>query len=107
MEKYEFAQSQVELAEMAYELYLQGDIDEKEFHTARAEAEKAIADLEWQKMLSAPEDAYGCVIEINAGAGGTEAQDWAAMLARMYTLFAQKKGWKVQIVDELEGEGAG
>jgi len=92
---------------MAYELYLQGDIEEKEFHTALAEAEKAIADLEWQKMLSAPEDAYGCVIEINAGAGGTEAQDWAAMLARMYTLFAQKKGWKVQIVDELEGEGAG
>jgi peptide chain release factor 2 len=107
VEKYEFAQSQVELAEMAYELYLQGDIEEKEFHTALAEAEKAIADLEWQKMLSAPEDAYGCVLEINAGAGGTEAQDWAAMLARMYTLFAQKKGWKVQIVDELEGEGAG
>jgi peptide chain release factor 2 len=107
VEKYEFAQSQVELAEMAYELYLQGDIEEKEFHAALAEAEKAIADLEWQKMLSAPEDAYGCVLEINAGAGGTEAQDWAAMLARMYTLFAQKKGWKVQIVDELEGEGAG
>jgi len=92
---------------MAYELYLQGDIEEKEFHAALAEAEKAIADLEWQKMLAAPEDAYGCVLEINAGAGGTEAQDWAAMLARMYTLFAQKKGWKVQIVDELEGEGAG
>jgi peptide chain release factor 2 len=107
VEKYEFAQSQVELAEMAHELYLQGDIEEKEFHAALAEAEKAIADLEWQKMLSAPEDAYGCVLEINAGAGGTEAQDWAAMLARMYTLFAQKKGWKVQIVDELEGEGAG
>jgi peptide chain release factor 2 len=107
VEKYEFAQSQVELAEMAYELYLQGGIEEKEFHAALAEAEKAIADLEWQKMLSAPEDAYGCVLEINAGAGGTEAQDWAAMLARMYTLFAQKKGWKVQIVDELEGEGAG
>ena len=92
---------------MAYELYLQGDVEEKEFHAALAEAENAIADLEWQKMLSAPEDAYGCVLEINAGAGGTEAQDWAAMLARMYTLFAQKKVWKVQIVDELEGEGAG
>lgn len=107
MEKYDFAQNQVELAEMAYELYQQGDIEEKEFQAALAEAEKAIVDLEWQKMLSAPEDAYGCVMEINAGAGGTEAQDWAAMLARMYTLFAQKKGWKVQIVDELEGEGAG
>ncbi len=107
MEKYDFAHNQVELAEMAYELYQQGDIEEKEFQAALAEAEKAIVDLEWQKMLSAPEDAYGCVMEINAGAGGTEAQDWAAMLARMYTLFAQKKGWKVQIVDELEGEGAG
>ncbi len=107
MEKYDFAHNQVELAEMAYELYQQGDIEEKELQAALAEAEKAILDLEWQKMLSAPEDAYGCVMEINAGAGGTEAQDWAAMLARMYTLFAQKKGWKVQIVDELEGEGAG
>ncbi|MDT7941683.1 MAG: peptide chain release factor 2 [Bacteroidota bacterium] len=107
VEKYESAQNQVELAEVAYELYQEGEADEKEFQTALAEAEKAIADLEWRKMLSAPEDAYGCVIEINAGAGGTEAQDWAAMLARMYTMYAQKKGWKVQIVDELEGEGAG
>ncbi len=107
MEKYEFVHSQIELAEVAYELYQEGDTDEKEFQAALAEAEKAIADLEWQKMLSAPEDAYGCVIEINAGAGGTEAQDWGAMLARMYTMYAQKKGWKVQIVDELEGEGAG
>lgn len=107
MEKYDHARSQVELAEMAYELYQQGEVEEKELQSALAEAEKAIADLEWQKMLAAPEDAYGCVIEINAGAGGTEAQDWAAMLARMYTMYAQKKGWKVQIVDELEGEGAG
>ncbi len=92
---------------MAYELHQEGEVEEKELQSALAEAEKAIAELEWQKMLAAPEDAYGCVIEINAGAGGTEAQDWAAMLARMYTMYAQKKGWKVQIVDELEGEGAG
>ncbi len=105
--KYEEAQSRVELAEMAYALLTEGEATEAEYMSAYSEAEKAVIDLEWQKMLSAPEDAYGCVIEVNAGAGGTEAQDWAAMLARMYTLYAQKKGWKVHTVDELEGEGAG
>jgi len=97
----------VELAEMALELWRSGESQEKEVAKAFAEAEKALSDLEWQKMLSAPEDAYGCLLEINAGAGGTEAQDWVAMLARMYTLYAQKKGWPIVIVDELEGEGAG
>lgn len=92
---------------MALDLFKENALEEKELQKAFLDAEKALADLEWQKMLSAPEDAYGCLLEINAGAGGTEAQDWAAMLARMYTLYAQKKGWPVAIVDELEGEGAG
>lgn len=89
------------------ELSKEEAVTEAELTQAFAQAQKAIEELEWQKMLSAPEDAYGCVIEINAGAGGTEAQDWAAMLARMYTLYAQKKGWPIHIIDELEGEGAG
>ncbi len=92
---------------MALALYKDGELDEKELQETFTQAQKAIEELEWQKMLSAPEDAYGCVLEINAGAGGTEAQDWAAMLARMYTLYAQKKGWPVHVIDELEGEGAG
>ncbi|MCX8112908.1 MAG: peptide chain release factor 2 [Bacteroidia bacterium] len=107
VEKFQKVSSAVELAEMALELYKEGGASEREVESAFGEAEKALADLEWQKMLSAPEDAYGCVIEINAGAGGTEAQDWVAMLARMYTMYAQKKGWPTAIVDELLGEGAG
>ncbi len=107
IEKYQAAVSAVELAELALELYRSGDSDEKEVERAFAEAKKVLDDLEWQKMLSAPEDAYGCVLEINAGAGGTEAQDWVAMLARMYMMYAQKKGWPVTIVDELVGDGAG
>ncbi|MCS7153976.1 MAG: peptide chain release factor 2 [Bacteroidia bacterium] len=107
IEKYQTALSAVELAELALELHKEGGAEEKEVERAFAEAEKVLADLEWQKMLSAPEDAYGCVIEINAGAGGTEAQDWVAMLARMYTMYAQKKGWPVMIVDQLLGDGAG
>ncbi len=104
---YQAAESQLELAELAYELLAEGAASEGEYEKALRDLEAVIGELEWQKMLSAPEDAYGCVIEINAGAGGTEAQDWAAMLARMYTMYAQKKGWSVHIVDELEGEGAG
>lgn len=107
VEAYQAAENQLELAELAYELLTEGAASEAEYEKALRELEVAVGELEWQKMLSAPEDAYGCVIEINAGAGGTEAQDWAAMLARMYTLYAQKKGWPAHIVDELEGEGAG
>ncbi|GIV22484.1 MAG: peptide chain release factor 2 [Bacteroidia bacterium] len=105
--QYQVAANAVELAAMALELSKEGAAEEAEVQKAFTDAEKAIADLEWKKMLSAPEDAYGCIIEINAGAGGTEAQDWAAMLARMYTLYAQKKGWPIAIVDELLGDGAG
>ncbi|MCS6895250.1 MAG: peptide chain release factor 2 [Bacteroidia bacterium] len=107
IDKYAAAASAVELAEMALELYKSSEMNESELSRIFSEAEQAIGDLEWQKMLSAPEDAYGCVMEINAGAGGTEAQDWVAMLARMYMMYAQKKGWQATIVDELLGDGAG
>ncbi|MCS7188247.1 MAG: peptide chain release factor 2 [Bacteroidia bacterium] len=107
VEKFQRAASAVELAEMALELSKEDSLAEDEVRRAFEEAEEYLVELEWQKMLSSPEDSYGCVIEINAGAGGTEAQDWVAMLARMYTMYAQKKGWKVGIIDELIGDGAG
>lgn len=107
VEKYKEVAFAVELAEVALELYKSSDVEEEELKRAFVEAERLLTELEWQKMLSHPEDAYGCIIEINAGAGGTEAQDWVAMLARMYMMYAQKKGWPVVIVDELLGEGAG
>jgi peptide chain release factor 2 len=72
-----------------------------------ADIEKKLGDLEIRKMLSGELDSKDCYLEINAGAGGTESCDWAAMLSRMYQRWALKRGWKVEVIDRLEGEVAG
>lgn len=69
--------------------------------------EKQLGDLELRRMLSGEMDSKDCYVEINAGAGGTESCDWASMLSRMYQRYATKRGWKVEIVDRLDGEVAG
>lgn len=66
-----------------------------------------LADLEVRRMLSGEMDNKSCYLAINAGAGGTEACDWVAMLARMYERWASTRGWKVQMIDQVEGEVAG
>lgn len=66
-----------------------------------------LQELEVRKMLSGEMDLRDCYLEINAGAGGTESCDWAEMLSRMYQRFASRKGWKVDIVDRLDGDVAG
>lgn len=79
-----------------------------------ADAEKSIADLakraqdqRLQSMLSGEADANDAYLEVHAGAGGTESQDWAEMLFRMYTRWAERHGYKLQLIEESEGEGAG
>jgi len=71
------------------------------------EIDRRLADLEVRKMLSGELDGKDCYLEINAGAGGTESCDWAAMLSRMYQRWTTKRGWKVEVVDRQEGEVAG
>ena len=63
--------------------------------------------LELKVFLSGPHDRRNCILSINAGAGGTEAQDWAEMLSRMYQRWAESRGWQVEVTDALPGEGAG
>lgn len=70
-------------------------------------AEVAVAALELARMLSRPEDHADCFLAINAGAGGTESMDWASMLLRMYTRFAERRGWGVELNDINAGEEAG
>ena len=64
---------------------------------------------EWevQMTLSGEYDSYDAILTVNAGAGGTDAQDWAQMLLRMYTRWAEKKGWKVELLDKSDGDEAG
>ena len=69
--------------------------------------EREIEALEFQRMLSGADDRHNCFMEINAGAGGTDSMDWAAMLLRMYTRYCERKGWKVEVNDFVAGEEAG
>ena len=71
------------------------------------DTEKQVEKFELRKMLSGEYDSADAILTINAGAGGTDAQDWASMLLRMYMRWAEKKGWKVELLDKLDGEEAG
>ncbi len=79
----------------------------KELTESLRDIEARLSDLEVRKMLSGELDNRDCYLEVNAGAGGTESCDWAAMLSRMYQRYASRKGWKVDVIDRLEGEVAG
>jgi peptide chain release factor 2 len=83
------------------------EVSEKELDTHFEVSSKKVEDLEFLKMLSNEEDSLSAVIEINAGAGGTESQDWVAMILRMYQMWADKKGYKTSEIDLLPGEEAG
>lgn len=76
---------------------------EKQYHTVI----KSTEELEFKNMLSGEEDQLSAIISINSGAGGTESQDWASMLMRMYLMWAESHGYKVSEVDYQEGDGAG
>jgi peptide chain release factor 2 len=96
------AQSLLELAELENDQEIIYSISEDV-----KKAEGLIADLEFKKMFSNPMDPNSCFIDIQAGSGGTEAQDWASMLARMYLRYCERKGFSVDILEESEGEVAG
>lgn len=75
--------------------------------TDTAYLEQQMAELEFKRMFNQPADANNCFIDITAGAGGTEAEDWAGMLLRMYLRYSERKGFKVEILEEDEGDIAG
>ena len=79
----------------------------EELETAFKSAESDIEDLELRNMLGEEGDSLGAILTINSGAGGTEANDWSAMLMRMYMRWGERNGYKVTVTDMLEGEDAG
>lgn len=82
------------------------DVD-KELESEYAKLEKGLEDLELRNMLNGPDDHRDAVVTFNPGAGGTESQDWASMLYRMYVRWAERKGFKVSNIDYQEGDVAG
>ena len=92
---------------LAFDFYKDDMVTEEEVDADYAKAIKAIEDLELKNMLRQKEDPMDCVLKINSGAGGTESQDWAQMLMRMYMRWAEAHGYKVTITDMQEGDEAG
>jgi len=84
-----------------------GEATTDEVHAQYLELMQMVEDLEFKNMLQSEEDHLGCVLEINAGAGGTESCDWAQMLMRMYLMWAEKNGFSVTELDRQDGDVAG
>ena len=93
--------------QLAFDFYKDEMVTEEEVDETYAKAVKAIEDLELKNMLRQKEDPMEAVMKINSGAGGTEAQDWASMLMRMYMRWAEAHGYKVTISNLLDGDEAG
>ena len=83
------------------------EASQEEIAQAESALEKHLEDLEFKSMLSAEGDNLGALVKINSGAGGTEANDWSAMLMRMYSRWGERNGYKVTVTDLLEGDEAG
>jgi len=86
------------------------DADDETLEAVESDAaatEKLVAALEFRRMFSNPMDPNNCFLDIQTGAGGTEAQDWASMLERMYLKFCERKGFSVELLEESEGDVAG
>jgi peptide chain release factor 2 len=94
-------------AEVMYDFFKAGEASEEDAESNYQNALKAVEELEFKNMLSGEEDELDCIITINSGAGGTESQDWADMLMRMYIMYAEKHGYGLEVIDEQAGDGAG
>jgi peptide chain release factor 2 len=104
---YEQVETAVEDFAVLFEFWKEGEGTEEDVKAAYDKALQAIEDTEFKSTLNQPEDELPAVLQINSGAGGTESQDWSEMLARMYRMYGEKQGWKVTVLDWVDGDGAG
>ncbi|TVQ89658.1 MAG: peptide chain release factor 2 [Bacteroidetes bacterium] len=97
----------IEDLKVLYEFFEADEASEKEVMEQYDTVLKNLEDLEFKKMLGKEEDRLSAIVNINSGAGGTESQDWAEMLMRMYIRYGEKQNFKVKVLDYQEGDGAG
>jgi len=90
-----------------FDFWKAGEASEEETREAFGKAQHLIEEAEFKSTLNQPEDELPAVMQINSGAGGTESQDWAEMLLRMYRMYGEKQGWSLTELDLQDGEGAG
>ncbi|MCP2042210.1 peptide chain release factor 2 [Pontibacter sp. HSC-36F09] len=93
--------------EVLFDFHKEGDVSEEDIKAEAKKTEQAIEGLEFKRMLSGEEDQLSAILEINPGAGGTESQDWAEMLMRMYIMWAESHNFGVRQVNYNPGDGAG
>lgn len=105
--KFDKVQSSVEDLQVLFEFFIEGDAEESDVDVQYEKSLKLVEDLEFLKMLSGDEDKLSAILQINPGAGGTESQDWALMLMRMYIRWGERNNYKVKELDFLEGDVAG
>lgn len=100
-------QTKVEDYTVLFEFWKEGEATEEEVKTAYDTAMQAMEDAEFKSTLNKPEDEMPAILQINSGAGGTESQDWASMLMRMYIMYGEKHGMSILELDHQEGDSAG
>jgi peptide chain release factor 2 len=104
---FEALDTQLQDLEVLFDFYAMDEVSEEEIKSEYRKVLAELEDLELKKMLSNDEDQLSAMLEINPGAGGTESNDWASILMRMYIMWGEKNGYKVREVDLQEGEVAG
>lgn len=104
---YDKVNTAVEDFAVLFDFWKENEATEEEVKAAYEAAQENIEDAEFRSTLNEPEDEMPAVMVINSGAGGTESQDWAEMLLRMYRMYGERQGWKVSELDLQDGEGAG
>ncbi len=107
IDAYNSVKTAVDELSLAFDFYREEIVSEEEVDTAYAHALDLVENLELQNMLRREEDSLGAVLKIVSGAGGTESQDWASMLYRMYLRWCESKGYRVEITNLQDGDEAG
>jgi peptide chain release factor 2 len=107
VEQYQHNKSQSDDLEVLFDFAKMGEATEEEVDAAYATLLESVEELEFKNMLSAEEDSLNAVLQVTAGAGGTEACDWASMIMRMYLMWGEKNGYKVKELNYQDGDVAG
>lgn len=107
MDSYQELEKLLEELKVYHEFFKEGEGSEEDLDKTYNNLEEKVKSLEFKNMLGEEEDRLGAILTINAGAGGTESQDWVNMLFRMYKMWAERHGYDYQILDTVEGDDAG
>ena len=100
-------ESTIDDLEIHQEFFKEGEITEEELDKNYSQAKELVDEIEFKTTLNKEEDELSCILQINAGAGGTESNDWAEMLFRMYTMWIEKKGFKGSLLNRTNGDVVG